>query len=746
MKKMMKFFGIIAVAAMSLTACQNEFDEQVNVNGGETVVIDITANTPATRSAFGDKDGNAYPSTWSGTELVGFIANPVDGTHETITDVENTTDGSTATFTGVELANVGTSGYILAVSPYNTGNYDLGGFSGISTSFNNFYISIPKKQTPLAKSVDESAHLLFAKYEYNSTPANVVMNFQHIGAYGKMTIKNFDGEIAGITLTATQNIVGRGYCKYDGTVSFNNDHASATLTLNTSKITHDPSNTEGVWFACFPVGTLTGDLKIVITDSEGATYTKELATAGRLAFNAGQVSAFSVDMSKDVTVDAPAAGEQTATITFDDKAKRTSYSTSQQVWEENGIIVTNNKASSTSNVGDYAEPARFYKSSELIVEAPGNITEIVFDCNSGNYATAMGVGTVSNDKVTVTLDGTETSYTCTMGSGQVRMDAITVTYVEANPNLKEQNIVWSTGNQTIVYGFEDEFEVPELKGAITTVTYESSNTDVVTVSAEGVVALVEGAEGTAIIKATAVATDEYKKATASVTITVEKASVTDVADLTWDADNQDAKTITLTGNHLDKVADYITINKPENFTVVKSGFTLTITPNQINETEEAIENTLEIRIVNGETTIGKGCNVTLTQKGVVSGGEGGATTVDMTITAKTGTMNGTASISWTSGDVTVTNHKGSTAIRTSDSDHYRAYQNSTLTFTAANGKKFTQIVITCTNGSYANAMKDSLGNSATVSGSIVTWTGSATEVSATMTAQSRFKQVVATIE
>lgn len=133
------------------------------------------------------------------------------------------------------------------------------------------------------------------------------------------------------------------------------------------------------------------------------------------------------------------AAETTATLTFDSTSKRTSFSTSTQVWEENGIKLTNNKSSSTSNVADYAQPARFYKSSKIIIEAPGVITNIVFDCNSASYATAMknsitdGVATISSDKVTVVLTGASNTYTISsLTGGQVRLDAITVTYSSAD--------------------------------------------------------------------------------------------------------------------------------------------------------------------------------------------------------------------------------------------------------------------------------------------------------------------------
>ena len=118
------------------------------------------------------------------------------------------------------------------------------------------------------------------------------------------------------------------------------------------------------------------------------------------------------------------------TITFDDTSKRTEFSTSIQVWEENGITVTNNKSDSSSNVADYSKPARFYKNSSLTVAYPGMV-QIVFNCNNSTYATSLqksiGAAAVVDGKVvTVTLDGVDT-FTCIMSDAQVRVDSITVT-------------------------------------------------------------------------------------------------------------------------------------------------------------------------------------------------------------------------------------------------------------------------------------------------------------------------------
>lgn len=134
----------------------------------------------------------------------------------------------------------------------------------------------------------------------------------------------------------------------------------------------------------------------------------------------------------DSSVDQPIE----ATLSFADKAQRTEFTTSKQVWEQNGIVLTNDKAASTSNVADYANPARFYKSSKITVEAPGNITKIVFDCNSSSYASALkssitsgGTVSVNSDKVTVVLAQPATAFViASLSGGQVRMDSLTVTY------------------------------------------------------------------------------------------------------------------------------------------------------------------------------------------------------------------------------------------------------------------------------------------------------------------------------
>lgn len=131
-----------------------------------------------------------------------------------------------------------------------------------------------------------------------------------------------------------------------------------------------------------------------------------------------------------------------ATLTFDDKAKCTSSSTSQQVWEENGIVFTNDKAASSTDVALYA-PIRMYTSSAITVKCSlGNIAQIEFVCdtNKDTYPADLqkSIGaeaTVSGTKVTVTPTAVSDTYEVKKLAAQVRLKSVTVTYVAAGADF-----------------------------------------------------------------------------------------------------------------------------------------------------------------------------------------------------------------------------------------------------------------------------------------------------------------------
>ena len=142
----------------------------------------------------------------------------------------------------------------------------------------------------------------------------------------------------------------------------------------------------------------------------------------------------------------------------------------------------------------------------------------------------------------------------------------------------------------------------------------------------------------------------------------------------------------------------------------------------------------------------------------VCGTEEGATFVTATetfdIAASAGTLaSDSLSISWASDNFNFLGEKNtsSSAIRTSDSDHFRAYAGSKFTISAKDGQKITKVVIKCTSSDYATNLANALttdGATATASSTSVTVTADAGVESLVfvLAAQSRIKNFTITYQ
>ncbi len=153
-----------------------------------------------------------------------------------------------------------------------------------------------------------------------------------------------------------------------------------------------------------------------------------------------------------MTVASFAAETTETTISFANTTQRESQTTAKQVWKNGDVTFTNNKGSSTSNVANYSNPVRLYKSSQVIIECE-NMTKIVFDANSSTYANELNTSigtvdnatvTVSSDKVTVTFANSANSFTIDELSAQVRLDSITVTTVKEVVACEHTNTTTAT--------------------------------------------------------------------------------------------------------------------------------------------------------------------------------------------------------------------------------------------------------------------------------------------------------------
>ena len=150
--------------------------------------------------------------------------------------------------------------------------------------------------------------------------------------------------------------------------------------------------------------------------------------------------------------------EKSATISFADTTCRTEYSSTAQVWKNEGVVFTNNKGSSSTSVGDYANPVRIYANSEIVINVEGGktITKVVFTINGETkYVTAIQnavAGTTEGKVHTVEVNSDTLSFKL---SAQTRLNSVTVYYLEGATVEPEETTTPETEAPT-----ESETEAP----------------------------------------------------------------------------------------------------------------------------------------------------------------------------------------------------------------------------------------------------------------------------------------------
>ena len=188
--------------------------------------------------------------------------------------------------------------------------------------------------------------------------------------------------------------------------------------------------------------------------------------------------------------------EETATLSFADAAQRVSFSSTQQVWKQNGIVFTNNQARSSTPVADYVDPVRCYKGSNIVIDCNdlGDITKAQFKCDDSEHASdlACSVGneaSESNTLVTLVPESKTKVYEISLSCGQTRIDLLTVTYKKTIVN--DPTVTYSNYSTTCVpapklisiaqtAGQTEFTEGDEFVKATITATYEDESTKDVT--------------------------------------------------------------------------------------------------------------------------------------------------------------------------------------------------------------------------------------------------------------------------
>lgn len=303
MKKIYTLSAIILAALISFVACNKEtVDQEISQNS--TVVLTVNAVSPATKTVFGEKTSSGYPIIWAETgeqiELVEILtpANGDDASYKGYPSTSYTlSDANTSAQFSAEVDALTTEGtydyhFLYPQSAYKSAN----------TKYKDLYAIIPDTQTPTAASPDAAATLLYAgSTDHENQPTEALdINFSHITAYGKMTIKNASTAFAASseTISSVSISVPAGGIYYyweDGHIAPVSTTAKDAVTIKTDNL--ETSGDFVAWFACAPYSLKVGDKLTVSVTTNANTYIRVITMTKAMTFESGKVSKFSVDMS-----------------------------------------------------------------------------------------------------------------------------------------------------------------------------------------------------------------------------------------------------------------------------------------------------------------------------------------------------------------------------------------------------------------------------------------------------------------
>ena len=334
------------------------------------------------------------------------------------------------------------SGYTLSITggtKMYTGARDAKGNSciklGTSKAVGGFTFTVPSEVSEVV--------ICVAKYKSSASKVNIngtdytLTKNSNDGAYDEITVDTSSNKTVKVTTVASS------YRAMVNSITFafgDDACAHANTTTTTADATCTAVGSETV--VCDDCGKTISTTEIPMIDHN---FVDGYCSVCKISKEDWESEPDTTDPSEPEATDpepTEAPTSSSATITFDDTTKRTTFTTSQQVWEENGITVTNNKSSSTSNVADYVQPARFYKSSNLIIKYNAKMTKIEVNCNTADYATAFGDSisdtnatvTVSDKVVSIVFTEAVESFTIASMSAQVRVDSINV-YAEEGAHV-----------------------------------------------------------------------------------------------------------------------------------------------------------------------------------------------------------------------------------------------------------------------------------------------------------------------
>ena len=287
MKKMMKTWVIVAVAAMGLTACQSDFEEQIGVKN--SVTIEFIADSAESRTSV-DTSGDTPLFAWSESER--FMVLEQTTFLAEATNVTYTKEEDKAKITATFNPNIGHASYDYVTV------YPAEGYVG-ANSLEDATLALPAEQTMGEGSYDPTADLMVSKvvtFDAQPTEAQMVQ-FTRLAAVAKMSFKGLGTEsVESATFTAEgKTLAGQVTCNLTTPAELTavEGKGSDSVTVTTS----DPATV--VYFTLLPATLEAGDsyTVTVVTDTKIYRKTATIPDGKSLIFESGMVTRFGVDLT-----------------------------------------------------------------------------------------------------------------------------------------------------------------------------------------------------------------------------------------------------------------------------------------------------------------------------------------------------------------------------------------------------------------------------------------------------------------
>lgn len=295
---MLAFF---AVAAMGLTACQNDIEEKIEAK--ESVVVTFVADSAAESRTSVDTSGDVPVFAWGNDETFAVLEQTTSLASATNVEYAKDDEGK-ATITATFDHNAGQSEYkYVAVYPLS------GYYESDSESIYAAKLYLSNNQTMYSDaSYDPNADLMVSKVVTTAAQPTEAqyLQFTRLAAVAKMSIKGVEGTIEKVIFTANgKNIAGTinadlaNIANEDGTHNFVVAEGSDTITIDGAV------NNGAVYFTLLPTTLEAGNEYTVTIVTEDKIYAKKgtIPEDKSLQFAAGMVTRFGVNMEGVVAGD-----------------------------------------------------------------------------------------------------------------------------------------------------------------------------------------------------------------------------------------------------------------------------------------------------------------------------------------------------------------------------------------------------------------------------------------------------------